>query len=160
MALCIHWCIESFFYAHCLSHFNYASTVWCQADAIHISKLQKLHRRGIRLMLRDCNISTDEKYRQLRILPLDDQFKFNACILMFKQAIGKAPSYIQNLFPNPRSQRTQNYRLPLPKMDIYKTSFSFWGASVWESLPLSCKLCNSLGTFKTALRRHFQSSVN
>jgi hypothetical protein len=144
---------KTFFYAHCLSHINYASTVWCGASANHIQQMRSLHRRAAKLILPDPSLTTDEKQKQLGILPLEKQFIYNTAMLMYKLRDNKAPIYLNNLL-TPASERygSEKYILPLPRVDIYKTSFAFTGPSAWNSLPLHLTMCATIGTFKKHLR--------
>ena len=82
---------KMFFQAHCLSHINYASTIWCGASEVHLKKLNSLHRRAGKLILSDEAMTTSEKLKTLNILPLQKQFKYNTAVLMFKIINGKAP---------------------------------------------------------------------
>ena len=94
-----------FFYGHCLSHLNYASTVWSATDEDYLHRLVRLHRRAIKLLCRTPNIPTDEKYKQLQILPLKDQFKYNLCTMIFKQSHQLTPPYLRDL------EQQQNARI-------------------------------------------------
>lgn len=147
--------LKMFFHAHCLSHICYASTVWCQTSDVHIKKLNMLHKRGVKILNKDSSLTTKEKYAQLNILPLQQQFILNASVFMFKVYSRNAPSYIQDLFKHPPGRtRLLNYTLPLPRIDLYKSSFAYWGSQVWNSLPASCKKCQTVSSFKFNVRRH------
>ena len=150
--------LKLFFYAHCMSHFNYASTIWCNASDVHIKKLNMLHKRGVKILLPDSNLNTLDKYKKLRILLLQKQFLFNVAITMFQIANKNAPNYLLNLFDASNfNRRFHHYPLPLPRIDLFKTSLSFWGAQVWNSLPVSCQNSTSLSSFKLLLRKHLLS---
>ena len=84
-----------FFHAHLLSHINYASTVWSGASEVHLKKLNFLHSRAAKLILPDQSLSTMEKIK-LNILPIDKQFNFNWCIIMFKIHTCKVPPYVSD----------------------------------------------------------------
>jgi exonuclease III len=142
----------SFYYAHILSHINYASNVWCGASANNLKLMQSLHRRAAKMILPDPALTTEEKQRQLGILTLDNQFIYNIAILMFKVRQNLAPTYLRGLLELPTSRYgSEKYILPLPRIDIFKHSFSFCGPSVWNSLPQSISQCQTLSTFKKRL---------
>ena len=150
--------LNSFFHAHCLAHINYASTVWCNASAVHVDKLERVHKRGVKLLSRNMVPKTDRNmmYKQTGILPLNHQFQYNLALLMFKIINGTAPEYLKDLLQQPRFSRGRFiYNLPLPRIDIFKSSFSFCGPKVWNSLPQSCVAFNKTKNFKQALKRHF-----
>ena len=54
--------LKLFFFAHCLSHINYASTVWYNAVDTYIKRLNSLHKRAIKIIRCTPNESTLEKY--------------------------------------------------------------------------------------------------
>ena len=152
--------LKSFFFAHCMSHVNYASTVWCKASDVHINKINALHKRGIKLLCTQSNLSTSERYDKLNILPLNKQFILNTAILMFKITNDDTPPYLNRFFQKPNSQqRLLNYKLPLPRIDLFKTSLAFWGSSVWNSLPLVCKSSIRMSNFKTTLKKHLAKNI-
>lgn len=151
--------LKVFFDAHCLSHINYSSTLWGKAEDVQIQKLDRLHRRGARIMQRDQSLSTDEKYVCLNILPLRDQLKYNCCILMFKQHQSFVPSYLKDLFPSEPNSRTGNYKPPNTRLkNMSKKRFAVQGVSAWNSLPYHCKCCLKIGTFKKYVRKYLQSN--
>ena len=145
----------SFFYAHCLSHINYASTIWCNTDNDHINKLNRLHKRAVKLIYRAPNISTMDKYKHLNILTLNNQFLFNACTIVFKQCHALVPVYLQELLPR-QNARTLDFAKPpsTSRLNITQAGFVFSSVSAWNSLPLNCKSCSKVGSFKQSLRKH------
>jgi len=149
----------SFYYAHILSHINYASNVWCGASANNLKLLQSLHRRAAKIILPDPALTTEEKQRQLGILSLNNQFTYNIAMLVFKARLDIAPQYLKDLLVSPSSRYgSEKYILPLPRIDIFKTSFSFCGPSVWNSLPSCILQCTTFGIFKKRLREFLLSS--
>ena len=150
-----------FFQAHLLSHINYASTVWSGASEVHLKKLNSLHRRAAKLILPDQSLSTTEKLKKLNILPLDKQLKFNRCVTMFKIHTGKAPPYLSDfLRRTPARYGSNNYVLPRPRIDQFKTSFAFSGSSTWNTFPPKLKTFSSLCNFKINLRKFLHSTLS
>jgi hypothetical protein len=148
--------LKSFFYAHCLSHINYASNVWCHAGEVHLKKLNSLHRRAAKIIVPNPYLSTEEKLRFANILPMDKQFDFNTAVMVFKARQGLAPAYLKNLLTNGSNRSSSgNYLLPQTRIDLYKSSFAFYGAKVWNSLPAKAKGCRTLTSFKTSIRKYF-----
>ena len=144
-----------FFSAHCLSHINFASTVWSSAAENHLIKLNSLYKRAAKIILPDPLLSTLQKQAALDILPLDKQLDFNKLVAVFKTRINLAPDYVTNLLMESSNRyHSLNYLLPPTRIDLFKTSFSFSGAQLWNSLPQYLKLCSSLSSFKTKLRHY------
>jgi hypothetical protein len=143
-----------FFNAHVLSHINYASTIWSGAGDVHIKKLNSLHRRAAKSLVFNPYLSTDDKLRSVDILPLDKQFQMNTAVLVYKARHDLVPSYIKNLLvTNDNRYALDKYILPRTRIDLYKDSFAFSGASVWNSLPAVVRNCNTLSLFKSLIKK-------
>jgi hypothetical protein len=145
-----------FFNAHILSHINYASTVWCGAGEVHLKRLNSLHRRAAKSLVTNPYLSTDEKLCSVNILPLDKQFEFNTAVLVYKARHGLVPSYVNNLLvANDKRYESEKYILPRTRIDLYKESFAFSGANVWNTLPLKIRRCKTLSLFKSSVKKYF-----
>jgi hypothetical protein len=148
------------FSAQCLSHINYASTVWCGAGETHIKKINALHRRGCKLIINSSYLCTADKLKAVNILPLQQQLVFNMSMLMYKVVHGLSPSYLNEFLTKaPDRYASNKYLLPRTRIDLYKTSFAFAGPSVWNSLPQIVKANRSAVTFKASLRKHLFTQV-
>jgi hypothetical protein len=144
-----------FFTAHCLSHINYASSTWCGAAQIHMKKLNSLHRRGLKLISGHPTISDNSNTHSSDILSLPNQFRYNIAVFMFKVRQGLTPNYISHFFTEaPARYGSSNFILPRTRVDLYRTSLTFSGSTVWNSLPPTIKSCNSLSQFKASLKRY------
>ena len=61
---------------------------------------------------------------------------YNAAVLMFKEHMGLAPQHVCDLLNRaPARYWSNNYALPLTRIDLYETSFAFSGSSVWDFFP-------------------------
>jgi hypothetical protein len=49
---------------------------------------------------------------------------------------------------------SDKYILPRTRIDLYKESFAFSGANVWNSLPLKIRRCNTLSLFKLSVKKY------
>ena len=142
-----------FFDAHCLSHINYASTIWSNACANQIKRVNSLHRRGAKLIFSGDSLSTTEKLNKMNILPLHSQLTYNKLILMYKAHTNLAPQYLSDLITIATKRYNSNkYILPYVRIDLFKSSFAFFGPSAWNSLPEYIKESRSLQSFKSNLR--------
>ena len=112
-----------------------------------LKKLNSLHRRAGKLILPDPSLSTEQKMRALGILNLPQQLVYTKGIFMHKVLNNNSPNYLAQLFISHQSHYTNsrnNLYVPRPRFDLFKTSISFAGASLWNSLPQNIKSCISL----------------
>ena len=139
-----------------MPHVNFPSTVWDGCSEIHLSKLNSLHRRAAKLLNPDKNLTIEETQTALSILPLQRQLDINKALLMFKANRSMMPSYITSLFSE-CNIRTIRYTLPKPSTDLYKTSLTFLGPSVRNTLPVGIKTVGTIGRFKSELHKHLMT---
>ena len=140
-----------FYYAHVLSHINYASSIWDGAAEVHLKKVDSLHRRAAKIIGRGLHISTEDKQKHLNMLPLRKQLSYNKAVAMFKVFHGNAPSYLLSSFKKASSDRFKNFIPPLPRINLVQNSFSFSGSKTWNALSSKIKNCRSLKSFKNNL---------
>ena len=102
------------------------------------------------------NISTDDKFEMLKILPLNKQLTFNKAIIAHKIYHNKAPPYLSPLFKK-ATDRYGSVRLTLPsvRIDIFKSSLAYSGSVLWNrEIPNNLKGVSSTLLFKKQFRKH------
>ena len=145
--------LKLFFEAHINSFVNYVSTVWDSCSGEYMKRINSIHRRAIKLLLPDQRISTDEKFKALNILPLEKQLFFNKATITHKIYHNKAPPYLSPLFNKaPTRYGSSKLILPLPRIDLFKSSISYSGSLIWNMLPNYLQLIRSTPKFKKLLR--------
>ena len=128
------------YHAHNSPQLTYASTVWGGCGDILFNKLKSLHRRDEKVMISDSSLTTDTKLRYLGLLPLKEKLMFNNAVLVFKAHRNLAPRYLKQLFICCNTRAISRFiTLPKPRIDLFKTSFSFSGASLWNAIPTQIK---------------------
>ena len=150
-----------FFNAHIRPHIDYVSTVWDGSSDALLKRLNSLHRRGAKLILNNPSLSTDQKLRNLDILPLSKHFIFNKGVFMYKLLRQSAPEYLKTLFTaaNSRNSRlAQALSVPYPRLDIFKNSLAYSGSCLWNSLPASIRNAQSLSSFKVSLFKYLSTT--
>ena len=78
------------------------------------------------------SLATEQKMRALGILNLPQQLAYNKGIFMHKILNNYSPNYLAQLFIGHQSHYTNsrnNLYVPRPRLDLFKTSISFAGAS-------------------------------
>ena len=78
------------------------------------------------------------------LLPLKEKLRFNKAVSVFKAYRNLAPPYLKQLFissmPRHETRATSPLiTLPKPRIDLFKTSSSFPGASLWNAIPTQIK---------------------
>ena len=148
-----------FFQAHIQSCLDYGSTLWDSACVSTLKPLVSLHRRALKLILLKSSPLTDADYKTLCILPLKLRFELNKGTFMFKIMSGRAPAYLKHLFLVNRSRGMNKISISIPRIDLFKSSLTYSGAVLWNSLPESLKKPISTSSFKRKFLTHLNARV-
>ena len=139
--------------------FDYCSTVWgCCSNSL-ADKLQKLQNRTACILLSaPYDARTADLFGRLNWKNLRNQRLYTKAIMMFKSLNGETPEYLSNKFiirNDTTSYRLRNsdmrLALPQPRTDYFCKSFSYSGATLWNSLPADIRTSKTLNEFKTRL---------
>ena len=139
------------------SNFNYCPLVWFFTSRESIDKIDKIQERALRFVLKD-HISD---YKNILLKSGFDSFRIYAvkCLMieLFKILEGITPNYLSDLFvkaDTPYDTRDKNKLIqPLKRTTTYGLrSFQYYGAHVWNMLPINIKTAHSLHEFKSLIR--------
>ena len=115
------------------------------------TKIQKLQNRAARVLTYS-NYDADAGYL-FELLGWK-----NLATMVYKSLHGLAPDYLCSKFE--RRKTAYNLRdsenklnVPLPRTNYYKNSFSYSGATLWNSVPRDIRQAESLGLFKRLIKK-------
>ena len=106
-------------------------------------------------------LSTEQTMSALGILNLPQQLTYNKGAVIHKVLNNKSSKYLAQLFISHQSHYTNfrnNLYVSRPRLDLFKTSISFAGESLWNSLPQNIKSCISLPCFKRNLHKYMSEN--
>ena len=139
-----------------VSNFNYCPLVYYFTSRESINKMQKIQERALRFVLKDSVSDYDTLLTKCGI----DSFRISSlksmAVEIYKILNDMSPEYL-SLFSKssiPYSLR-DNDKLIQQKMRTTTfgiKSFSYYGAHLWNSLPVDIKNAVTLGNFKTLVR--------
>ena len=148
-----------FFYGHFLPPVNYASNLWDNCADTHLKRLNACHRRAIKIIHTVKDISTDQKLKQLGVLSLEKQFKFNKAVLMYKTVNNISPEYLSRFVQKATCRYgSSNLLIPPTRIDLFKCSLSFSGSILWNAIPNYIKSKSSVSAFKVCLKNYFMKT--
>ena len=133
------------------SHFDYCSLVWGNCGKTSSSKLQKLQNRAARVITSSSyDVDVDSLFHKLSWKELHSQRQIQKALMVFKSLNGLVPEYLTSKFV---TRNVSNYALrdsanklvvPFPRTNYMKNSFSYSGATLWNSLPCNIRESSSL----------------
>ena len=147
-----------FFNAYILPHIDYCSTIWGKCSSGSEDKLLKFQKRAARIILdQEVDAPSSPLFLELNWMPFSERVSFQKAILMYKTFNNLAPQYLRNLLTLTTDISTRHLRstflntlyVPKPSCELFRTSFSYSGSSIWNSLPPNIRTAPSLNLFKS-----------
>ena len=91
---------------------------------------------------------------------LHSQRQIQKAFMVFKSLNGLVPEYLTSKFvtrnvSNYALRDSANKLVPFPRTNYMKNSFSYSGATLWNSLPYNIRESSSLHQFKRLLHQYF-----
>ena len=142
-----------------LPHLDYADVIWNNCTDRLAMSLETLHLDAIRTIIGAVRGTSHNKlYTESGFLTLKERRERHKLILYFKIINGLAPAYIERYLPptvaatNPYHRRNPLERqIPKCNNTLFEESFFISTTYLWNSLPESVKLTDSLSNFKRRL---------
>ena len=154
-----------------LSHLDYSNSIMCGLPDGSIAMLQRVQNWSAKVVLcRSKYDSSTEALQTLHWLPVKERIVFKILCLVFKCLHNMAPVYLASLLKVRSSGRTTRTSssdhltldVPFTKMKTFAArSFSVYGPSSWNSLPLHVRAIDNLPSFKKELKTIlFKRAIN
>ena len=141
-----------YYNSYILPFLSYNLLHWGGTNQTHLQPLETIHKRVIRSIANaDPFDHTPPLFRKLKILKLNDLYKFHAIVDTRHKVLSECYQTSHNL-------NTRNRTLAVPKfhrLTRTQQSITFKGPTYWNSIPNSIKNIQSLSGFKNQLKLHF-----
>ena len=145
-----------------LSHMDYCSTIWGNTTESELAKLHRLQKRAARMIFDDYTSPSVVLFKKLHWLPLKKRIEHNKAVLMYKCLNYHLPAFMSDLFTYRanssyllRSEEQNLLIVPRPRLEIFRHSFMYSGAKLWNSLPVSLRQSKSVRSFKKKSVEYF-----
>lgn len=145
------------------SNLSYCSVIWAFANATNTNKLENTNKRALRFVTGNSNFSYDDICVQGRELRIKSRCTKAIAVTLYKVKTGMAPEYITDLFKPQASKYgmrdTDKFKLPAYKTVLYgKNSLRYYGANLWNTIPMEIRASSSLSSFKSGLTKWLLNS--
>ena len=151
-----------FYNCYILPYFDYCCLIWGNCNKKLMYELSKLQKRAARLIF-DTTVRSRTKpmFVELKWLPVDLRIEYVTAVEMYKCINGMCPSTIQDMFEF-KKNRYQHVTRSAAQNDVYipkcyMKSFSYRGASIWNSVPLNIRSAPELAYFKYQCLKHYHA---
>ncbi len=142
-----------------LPYLDYCNTIWGNTTKANLERLHRLQKRAARLIFDDFETLSKILFPKLNWLPISQRVQYNKALLVYKCLHEPMPEYMKSIFSlqsnsqySLRSETDSNLVVPKPNHELYKNSFAYSGAKLWNSLPVSLRQLNiSFSEFKTQI---------
>ena len=141
-------------------YFSYCCLVWDGINETLSNKLQRPQNRAARVITGlPYSVRSKEIRKQLGWSSLLEMRKQQKAIMMYKIVNGLVPSYMADMFSSQYGLQvynlrnsTLNFEIPNARAQLYRNSFAFTGAKIWNELPEDLKTEPSLNAFKKKIK--------
>ena len=108
------------------------------------------------------DVDVDSLFHKLAWEDLKSQRQIQNALMVFKSLNGLVPEYLTSKFikrneSNYSLRDSVNKLVPFPRTNYMKNSFSYSGATLWNSLTCNISESGSLNKFKRLLYHNFQT---
>ena len=145
-----------FYSTYMKTHFDYCSIVWGNSSNYNIDKIDKLQSTACKINLGKDNTHSAEARNHLKMLSFDENVFLLKAKVMYTIVNNIVLEYLTDFFQmknadntgsNLRSVSNTNFVIPKPNNNLFKSSLSYSGAVIWNSIPLEIKIATSLNSF-------------
>ena len=140
-------------------YMNYCIDIWGAANKGLLESIFKLQKKAIRLITSSkFNAHTSPLFESLKILKLEDIYKYCIALLMFKLHNGMLPDVFNEMFT--RNTQIHNYltrqaeSLHVPSTTTHKvaSTIRYKGVNLWNEVNKKVNTCCKISVFKNAVK--------
>ena len=132
--------LKTLYFSLIQSHMTYGLLVWGNASQSHISRIQTLQKRAIRIITKSkYNSHTDPLFSGQNILKFSDLYEYQVLLFVFDQLCCHLPSSFVNLFhfnhdvqTNYLTRQSNNLYVPFSKRQFPKNLPIFHFPAIWN----------------------------
>jgi len=146
----------SCYYSLIYPYLDYCVVVWGGASKVHIDKLVLLQKRALRVITNSSyREHTNPLFIRTRILKLEDLYKFELCIYMYKRcALGEIVRAGHSYDTRKREDAIPVFQ----RLSLSQNSLSYAAPRAWNALPDHLRCMPNLNRFKSELKAYLLSN--
>lgn len=154
--------IQIMYNSFVLPTMEYANILWGGSYESDLSKLEKIHIDGMRLVTgATANSNIGNLYNESSWQTIRQRCEDTTVIMMYKIQNDIAPGYLKEIVPenqtNPRYNLRQNFEIktPFTRLESFRRSFVPTAVALWNKLNINVRQAPDLKSFKKSIKaRH------
>ena len=146
--------------------FDYAISLWGHCSEYDKSLITRVQHRAARIITGQFDYVTvrgHDLVTHLRLQSIEMRRDYFTACLMYKCLNSIAPLHLINEISlvseihdvNTRSAQLKNVHVPMPNSELFKKSFRYHGAIIWNSLPAELKQAGNIEDFKYRYKQKY-----
>ena len=151
--------MNTLYYSLILSHLQYCTLLWANTYSTCLNKLRILQKKAVRIITESHYLAhTDPLFSKLKLLKLDDLYKHQLGIYMYKSTKGLLPDSMSSMVipihnVHDHNLRNQNgYYIHHVRTNCRKFTIHYTGPKFWNTLPQQLREAVSENQFKRKLK--------
>ena len=135
-----------------LPYFDYGDVLYLKSNTKLLNKLQTLQNRALRICFGNrVLINIDEMHRQAKLCKLEKRRNIHVYNFMFKQKENQDIVDVREICT--RAHDAILFNTIIPKCEKYKKNVYYYGARMWNELPVKERKMDRYETFKNVQKR-------
>ena len=144
----------NYYYGYIYPYLNYNILIWGGTNASTLKPLITQHKRSVRTIVdADFRAHTDPIFKTLNLLKIEDTYKLNLFLYVYKARLRGEFQRIHNL-----NTRDSNLANPtFHRLNQTQRAVSYAGPTIWNELPPYLREIENFGRFKFETKKFFIS---
>ena len=159
--------MNTLYYSLILSHLQYCTLLWANTYSICLNKLRILQKKAMRIITQSHYLAhTDPLFSKLKLLKLDDLYKHQLGIYMYKSTKGLLPDSMSSMvipIHNVHDHHLRNQNgcyIQHVRTNCRKFTIHYTGPVFWNTLPEQLRQAVSENQFKRKLKIFYSRDIN
>lgn len=147
-----------FYRAFIQPHLDFCNVVWGGTGRTNLNRLLLLQKRACKVILGPEYTSFSESMEKINSLTIYQRILIQKAKFMYKVHNRLLPSYVLDMYEyrefnitEIRSISQLDFKIPRPRIDLFKESMSYSGPMIWNKISTEIRLSNTINQFTAKL---------
>ena len=148
-----------------LPHLQYCTLIWANTYSTKLNKIRMLQKKAVRIINNSDYLAHSEPlFKQNNLLKIEDIYKLQLGLLMYKLSREALPNSISILFQrnieihNHNTRNSNDYFMHEARTNTRKFTIKYSGPLFWNSIPEHIQNSTSENQFKNKLKQRLLST--